>query len=226
MFFSLFSGMDIMTILMMSLYRIPGIMIGMAFHEFAHAYAANKLGDPTAKNLGRMTLDPLKHLDPIGVIMLVVFGFGWAKPVMVNPRNFKKLRRDDTIVSLAGVTANLIVAFIITGIMVIFFKTSYFNLFAFYSTSVQDILYNVLYFTLVINLSLAVFNLIPVPPLDGYHVFKNIFIRLGPQFFWNYERYGQIILMIIIFSGGASQTIGFLINSLQSAFNGFFSLFI
>lgn len=94
------------------LYTLPAIIIGLTVHEWAHAFAADKLGDPTAKNLGRMTLNPFAHIDLFGFLCLLVVGFGWAKPVPVNPRNFKNYRRDDIIVSLAGIAMNLVVAFL------------------------------------------------------------------------------------------------------------------
>lgn len=199
------------------LYRIPGILIGLSVHECAHAYAAYKLGDPTAKNLGRLTLDPLKHVDIIGMIMLVLVGFGWAKPVMVNPRNFKKPRRDDTIVSLAGAAANLLTAFILTGVV---FLLQY----AFLIDNM--IVFNIIYSAILINLSLAIFNIIPIPPLDGYHVLKNALIRIGADFFWQFERYGQYILIIFIISGMASATIGFLLPPVFNLFLSFFKLFV
>ena len=96
------------------LYTLPAIIIGLTVHEWAHAFAADKLGDPTAKNLGRMTLNPFAHIDLFGFLCLLVVGFGWAKPVPVNPRNFKNYRRDDIIVSLAGIAMNLVVAFFAT----------------------------------------------------------------------------------------------------------------
>ena len=100
------------------LYILPAILIGLTVHEWAHAYAAYRLGDPTAKNLGRMTLNPLAHIDPIGFAMLLLVGFGWAKPVPVSPRNFKHYRRDDIIVSLAGITMNILIAFVFSFVYV------------------------------------------------------------------------------------------------------------
>ncbi len=215
MLFGLFSGASFLDVLIGMLYRIPGILIGLTIHECAHAYAAYKLGDPPAKNLGRLSLDPLKHMDLFGTLMLVIAGFGWARPVLVNTRNFKKPRRDDTIVSLAGVTANLLFAFVLTGV-----------LFALITGPLNEIVYQLILTTIVINLSLAIFNLIPIPPLDGYHVFKNAFIRLGSNFFMMFERYGQFLLLAIIITGVANSTIGFLISSILKLFLGFYSLFI
>ncbi|MEZ4357257.1 MAG: site-2 protease family protein [Eubacteriales bacterium] len=160
----LFSGLDITEML----YRIPGILIGLSIHECAHAWVAYKAGDPTAKNLGRMTLDPLKHIDPIGFFMLILVGFGWARPVMVSKRNFRKPLRDDILVSLAGVVANFITAFLLTGLYAVL-------LVGFSVTN--EIVMNLVLYAILINLGLCFFNLIPVPPLDGSHVFKDIFGR-------------------------------------------------
>ena len=108
---SIFSG-SAGSFIMELLYRMPAILVALAFHEWAHAYAAYRLGDPTAYNLGRMTLNPLAHIDPWGFVMLALFRFGWAKPVPINPRNFKNYRRDEIIVGLAGVVTNLLLAFV------------------------------------------------------------------------------------------------------------------
>ena len=99
------------------LYRVPAVIIAISFHECAHAYAAYRCGDPTARNLGRMTLNPVAHFDPVGLVMLLIARFGWAKPVPINTRNFKNPRRDEIIVALAGVATNLLIAFLTYGIM-------------------------------------------------------------------------------------------------------------
>lgn len=109
---------NITSFLRNALYVVPAILISLTFHEFGHAYAAYKMGDPTARNLGRMTLNPLAHIDPIGFILLVLFGFGWAKPVPVNPRNYNNFKKGEIVVSLAGVTMNLILA--VVGAMILY----------------------------------------------------------------------------------------------------------
>ena len=111
-----FAGGFTVDYLISLLYSIPAVLIALCFHEYAHAWMANKLGDPTAKNMGRMTIDPTKHLDLIGTICMLLFRFGWAKPVPINPRNFKKPKRDEILVSVSGVAMNLLVAFVAYGI--------------------------------------------------------------------------------------------------------------
>ncbi|HOG00348.1 MAG TPA: site-2 protease family protein [Clostridia bacterium] len=214
----MFDNFNLREWILEALYRIPGILIGLSFHEWAHAYAAYKRGDPTARNLGRMTVNPIAHLDPIGIVMLLVAGFGWARPVPVNPRNFKEPRKDEIIVSLAGVTTNLIIAFVFMGIayLVSLFTQS-------------EVAYVLLLYTVYINVGLFVFNLIPVPPLDGYHVFQALFARhIGYRFFQAFERYGNYILIAIVLGGGGILTaaIGGVVGLIDGFYTMLFGLFI
>ena len=151
------------------------VLVTLTVHEYCHAYAAYRLGDPTAKSLGRLSLNPIKHLDPIGALCMLIFHFGWAKPVPINARYFKKPKRDFAIVAMAGPLSNLIIsffsAFIYLLMSALLRKTGYSN----------EILYNVilntgLFFYLfhVINLGIAIFNLIPIPPLDGSRILNVI----------------------------------------------------
>lgn len=181
------------------LYSLPAILISLSFHEWGHAYAAYRLGDPTARNLGRMSINPARHIDPLGLLMLVVARFGWAKPVPINPRNFKNLRRDDTIVSLAGITVNFGLALVSMLAIYIFAILGGTNV----------VIANILYYFLSINLGLMVFNLIPVPPLDGSHVLENLLIRrVGAKPFLFLHRYGNMILLILLLSGVLSGLLG------------------
>jgi Zn-dependent protease len=193
---------------------LPGILLGISIHEFAHGYAAVKMGDDTPLMQDRLTLNPLKHIDPMGFICLLLFGFGWAKPVIINRRNFKNPRRDDAIVAIAGPLANFMTAFLFVGLMKL-------TMFMPYSLSTQ-ILWEVLQSTVWINLVLMIFNLIPIPPLDGHHILGSI----GGARVWNfyYKYYDQLrfaMLLIIVFRG-ISKIIGpaihYLFNFLISIF--------
>ncbi|MDO4493280.1 MAG: site-2 protease family protein [Clostridia bacterium] len=194
------------------LYTIPGLLIGLTFHEWAHAFAANKLGDPTAKNMGRMTLDPTAHVDPLGLLCLLLVGFGWAKPVPVNPRNFKNFKRDDILVSLAGIATNIAIALITTiaYVLIGFFA----NLFG--SAAFVNIMQGII----SINLSLAVFNLIPVSPLDGSHLFEIVFIRKFPKAVFFLRKYGYYILIALILLGATNGFISAAVNAMYRAFVG------
>ncbi|MBQ2985080.1 MAG: site-2 protease family protein [Clostridia bacterium] len=202
------------------LYRMPAILVALAFHEWAHARAAYSLGDPTAFNFGRMTLNPLAHIDPWGFVMLALFRFGWAKPVPINPRNFKNPRRDEIIVGLAGVFTNLLLAFAAMGV--------------FYGIAATVGLRNaalntVIYYFYFINLSLCVFNLLPIPPLDGYQVFSCLLARrVGLKPFLFLEKYGFMILIVLLMTGVLgnimSVVVNWLMNGMIGIYNGLFGL--
>jgi len=173
------------------LLSLPAVFLAITFHEFAHAYSAHRLGDPTPKNLGRLTLDPLAHVDWLGFIMFALFGFGWAKPVQVNPSNFKNKRMGNIIVSFAGPAANMILA-VITIIILILIQLFVNDL---------GILWNIVNRVIYLNIVFAILNLIPIPPFDGYRIVRELFYRKNIRFFWNYERYGLLVLFIFIFLG-------------------------
>lgn len=201
------------------LYSLPAILIALSFHEWAHAYAAFRLGDPTARNLGRMTINPLRHIDPIGFFMLILVHFGWAKPVPINPRNFRNPRRDETLVSLAGVCVNFLLALV--SMLCIY-------LFAILGGTNGAIAY-ILYYFNTINLGLMVFNLIPIPPLDGSHVLENLLIRrVGPKPFYFLARYGNYILLALLITGVIPNILGAAVSSIQLGmqymFNAIFSV--
>ncbi|MCG4578814.1 site-2 protease family protein [Clostridium cochlearium] len=179
--------------LLSKILTIPAILIGFTFHEFAHAVVADRLGDKTPKFQGRLSLNPIVHVDPIGFIMILLFGFGWAKPVQVNPSAFKNYYKDDLKVSIAGPISNLIIAFIFGGIMFLMEKIN-----PAYGGQVFSILYLIVDFTIRINCMLAFFNLMPLPGLDGFHILRDLF----PSKFYKYAdqiyRYQIVILVIFI----------------------------
>jgi Zn-dependent protease len=203
-----------------TLLLIPGILVGLTFHEYAHAYVADRLGDKTPRFQGRLTFNPLVHIDPIGFIMILIVGFGWAKPVQVNPSAFKKYYKDDLKVSLAGPVANLIVALVSALLLNIFFKFIGVN--NGYS-SIQWIISMILGLSVSINCTLFVLNLIPIPGFDGFHILRDLF----PKFFYNFAeqvyKY-QFIIMIVflvtplagIIIGGPSSFISSLIYKIVS----------
>jgi len=169
-----------------TLLRLPAIIIGITFHEFAHAFSAYKLGDQTPKAQGRVTLNPLAHLDPFGLIAIIFVGFGWGRPVQVNPYAFKKNRRAaNLIVDVSGVTTNFVIGFLCTALLFV----------------IQDqILFTIVLNIVYINFILMVFNLLPIPPLDGFGILTEIFdLR---RFSWYRPLYSNgffILLPLIIF---------------------------
>lgn len=189
---------------------LPGIIIGLSFHEAAHAWISYKLGDPTPKLQGRVTLNPLAHIDPVGFIALLFIGFGWGIPVEIDPRHYKNRRSGELLVSLAGVTANLITAVIFA---LIFRLAESHMSYAFYQGAGQ-VLMQILLYVVYINLVLMVFNLIPVPPLDGFGVITQIFRLERYEWYWKIYQYGQPILLILIIFNIPSKIIGPVTNIL------------
>ncbi|MAP02465.1 MAG: site-2 protease family protein [Candidatus Neomarinimicrobiota bacterium] len=166
---------------------IPVLLFALVFHEFSHGWVAYKLGDPTAKHQGRLTLNPLAHLDPFGSMMILFVGFGWAKPVPVDSRYLANPRVDMMKIAFAGPASNLLLAFI-GGILLRI-------------TGYMGPLTSMLILFTQINISLAVFNMIPIPPLDGSQIFSGIMIRKNPNLVMQLQMYGPQILMGLILFG-------------------------
>ena len=194
------------------LLSLPVIFLALCVHEVAHGFVANKLGDPTAKNLGRLTLNPLKHLDPIGFLSMVMFGYGWAKPVPINTRHFKKPRAGMALCAAAGPISNIVMALIFTAIMKIF--TLVLPLIPTTTLFAQ----NVVSFTAMmlsagvfLNLSYAVFNLIPIPPLDGS---KILYMFLPAKIYMKvvqFERYIYFVLLALVIFGAIGYILYFVV---------------
>lgn len=208
--------------------RIPIVLLSLTVHEVAHGYAAYKLGDPTAKNLSRLSLNPLKHLDPIGALCMVVFRFGWAKPVPISTRYFKKPKRDMAISALAGPLSNLIMAFVTFVISEYIIRFGTFGTFSLGDTMEGRIWYILyLFFSTFfwMNISLAVFNLIPIPPLDGSRI---LFVLLPDKAYFGimkYEQYIYLGLIACLAFGLLDGVLSFVISLFTMAFDfiaGFF----
>ncbi len=165
-------------------------MFSLSFHEFAHAWMASKCGDNTAKRMGRLTLNPMAHLDPMGSLMILFVGFGWAKPVPVDGRNLRSPRTDMMKVAAAGPLSNLLLA-MVAGM--------FFRLLSGTGLLSNSIFILIVYFT-QINIALAVFNMIPVAPLDGSQIFSGYLMRTNPQLAWKIQSYGpQVLFGLILF---------------------------
>ena len=212
MLFNLLSGGDnfLQSLYLIFIYAIA-LFTALPFHEFAHAWMANKLGDPTATYQGRNTLNPFRHFDLLGSICILLTGFGWAKPVPVNARNFRKVtpRTGFALTSLAGPVANVILSII----MLIFAKIVNYSMYLVESEIVFTVLYNAyfIFSTLVsVNIGLAIFNLLPIPPLDGSRILLVILPERTYFKIMQYEQYIFIGLLILMVTGVLSVPLGFL----------------
>jgi len=184
---------DPMGWLWLTLMTLPGIILAITFHEFAHAYSAYKLGDDTPKIQRRVTLNPLAHLDPIGIVCIIFVGFGWGRPVMVDPRNFSKRKRDEIIVSLAGVVTNFILAIVLTIVLMMVWRAT--------GVGGAGIFGQIVVRAIWINLILMVFNLLPIPPLDGFSVVSELLGIKYTEIWFKLHRFGFWILIPLILLG-------------------------
>ena len=194
---SIGSSEGIIQLLIDLIMRLPAVILAISFHEAAHGYIAYKCGDPTAKMMGRVTMNPVAHFDLIGTLSMLLAGFGWAKPVVVNSRNFRHIRLDSALVALAGPAANFIMAFIA---VLVYFALAFVEL---SGTAGQfvTIAANMVFQIVLMNISLMIFNLIPIPPLDGSKVLFSFLPAKAYNFILKYERYGFLILFVVIMVG-------------------------
>ena len=216
------------------LLAFPGRLLAISAHEYAHAWMADRCGDPTARMMGRLTLNPLKHLDLVGALMMLLLGFGWARPVPVNPRNYRNYRRDDLKVSLAGVTMNLILtvagflaAAVMTAVAVRPLGADY-GVLVRYAASLNPefvaaslgrlsgYIYQMLSYFIYTNISLAIFNLLPVPPLDGYHVANDLLLKRSLFATEKVQRAAMGVMLLLMFSGLLGQGLSYLVNGALS----------
>lgn len=207
-----------MSYLLNKIIMIPIVLIALTFHEFCHGLVSSKLGDPTPRYTGRLTLNPLAHLDPVGTLLMILTGFGWAKPVQINPRYYKNPKWGMAITALAGPLSNLLLAFaamiLYTIIFIISYKTGLF----------ESSLYRISYFIQLfaqVNLCFMVFNIIPIPPLDGSRVL-GLFLSDSAYFkLQRFERYSMIAIIVLSLMGVFSKIIG---TGVYIAMNGILNI--
>ena len=197
------------------IYRIPALLFAISIHEYAHAQCADSMGDPTARDMGRLTFNPMAHLDPIGAILLVVAGFGWAKGVPINVNNFRNRREGILKVSFAGPAANLFLCFLAALMMALLGRMG----------MLSDGLYKFLFWMQLYNVWFAFFNLIPVPPLDGSRILSELLpAKQSWQFNEIVDRYGFYILIALVFTGITSMIINPLANGYLRLIQGMLSI--
>lgn len=197
-------GVDLPSLLMQLLATVAVIFLILPLHEYAHGLIAYKLGDPTAKQSGRLTLNPLASIDKVGTLGLLLFGIGWAKPVPVNPRYFRNPKRDMALTALAGPVSNILAGFV--GTVVYYFLLCL----PFIPVQVLSVLSVFFYYYISINLMLAVFNLLPAPPLDGSRLVAAFLPNRMVYQYYRYERYVVLVLFVLLFTGVLDPILSFL----------------
>ena len=207
--------------LLMLVITLPAILIAITFHEFAHAFAADKLGDNTPRSQGRLTLNPLKHIDPVGFALLIVAGFGWGKPVQVNPTNYKRnisMTKADAIVAFAGPLMNFVLAILSTIVLAVLLK---FDVITNLSTRTIWVILVFIMELVLINIGLGLFNLIPLPPLDGSKIL-NHFLPISARNWLEQNQHILYIIFVLIWITGIA---GMLISPcIRGTVNGLFML--
>jgi len=176
---------------------IPAMLIAFTFHEYAHALVADRLGDKTPRFQGRLTLNPIAHIDPFGFIAVLLFRFGWAKPVQTNPSAYKNYYKDDLKVSLAGPIANILVAIVSSVIFALYINFIYGIL----PVTLAKVLYSMIQLIIVINVNIGIFNLIPIPGLDGFSVLRDLLPKRFHSFEEKFYQYQMPIMLLFIFFG-------------------------
>lgn len=220
--------------LVATLLTLPGVIIALSFHEFAHAFVADRLGDPTPRNQGRLTLDPLKHIDPVGIFLLIFAHMGWGKPVQINPNNFSKVSKEkgEALVALAGPVMNFILAFIL---MIIFYAMIIFIpgtgvLSSLKAINVMNVVITMIYYAIVVNIGLGVFNLIPIPPLDGSKIFLRFLPYRAQKWIDEHMEIISIIFLLLFVTDALSYIttpiISVIMKGLEFCVNAIFSIFI
>lgn len=201
------------------IFRIPALLLALTVHEYAHAVTADSMGDPTPKYMGRLTMNPLKHLDPVGTVMLLFAGFGWAKPVAINPTYFRDGRKSMMAVSFAGPGSNFLLAFIAIIL------TAFFGMLGYGKSGI----YTFLFWVQLYNIWFALFNLVPIPPLDGSKILMSILPGRYAYEYMKIEQYSFIFLIVLVFSGLIGMVLRPLAQIILSSMNfvvySIFSLF-
>lgn len=199
------------------LYFLPALLISLSIHEFAHSFIAYKLGDKSQKALGRMTLNPLAHIDLWGFVCIALFGFGWGKPVIVDDRNFKNRSRDNMLVALAGPMSNILLSIVFTIILKILMVIGVVDLAV--STTSGNVLTNMLVLSIQFNVIFGIFNMLPIPPFDGSKVLFYFLPGKYKEIMYILERYSFIIILVLVFTNISSYIISPMVSGILKLLN-------